>query len=135
MNAPQGNRSDNRTTTPEITSLGWSFLMKSRKMPYFCPISRKIPTPTLSKLGWEHGAGNRNRTGTDFTPRDFKSLVSTYSTMPAGWLQYMVAYFFTSVKRKPIDPFPLFMPYTVSFRPFSAQKSTVPSFSKFVPEI
>ena len=29
------------------------------------------------------GAGNRNRTGTDFTPRDFKSLVSTYSTMPA----------------------------------------------------
>ena len=31
------------------------------------------------------GAGNRNRTGTDFTPRDFKSLVSTYSTMPA-WL-------------------------------------------------
>ena len=30
------------------------------------------------------GAGNRNRTGTDFTPRDFKSLVSTYSTMPAN---------------------------------------------------
>ena len=31
------------------------------------------------------GAGNRNRTGTDFTPRDFKSLVSTYSTMPASF--------------------------------------------------
>ena len=30
------------------------------------------------------GAGNRTRTGTDFTPRDFKSLVSTYSTMPAS---------------------------------------------------
>ena len=30
------------------------------------------------------GAGNRNRTGTRFTARDFKSLVSTYSTMPAG---------------------------------------------------
>ena len=29
------------------------------------------------------GAGNRNRTGTRFTARDFKSLVSTYSTMPA----------------------------------------------------
>ena len=31
------------------------------------------------------GAGNRNRTGTEFTPRDFKSLVSTYSTMPASF--------------------------------------------------
>ena len=31
------------------------------------------------------GAGNRNRTGTLFTARDFKSLVSTYSTMPASF--------------------------------------------------
>ena len=31
------------------------------------------------------GAGNRNRTGTLFTGRDFKSLVSTYSTMPASF--------------------------------------------------
>ena len=46
-------------------------------------IRKKNPTLTLSKSGWERGAGNRNRTGTDFTPRDFKSLVSTYSTMPA----------------------------------------------------
>ena len=30
------------------------------------------------------GAGNRNRTGTLFTARDFKSLVSTYSTIPAA---------------------------------------------------
>ena len=29
------------------------------------------------------GAGDRTRTGTDFTPRDFKSLVSAYSTTPA----------------------------------------------------
>ena len=29
------------------------------------------------------GAADRNRTGTDFTPRDFKSLVSTYSTTAA----------------------------------------------------
>ena len=29
------------------------------------------------------GAADRNRTGTDFTPRDFKSLVSTYSTTTA----------------------------------------------------
>ena len=39
------------------------------------------------------GAGNRNRTGTDFTPRDFKSLVSTYSTMPAC----MVIFAFTEI--------------------------------------
>ncbi len=30
------------------------------------------------------GAADRNRTGTDFTPRDFKSLVSTYSTTAAN---------------------------------------------------
>lgn len=29
------------------------------------------------------GAGSRTRTGTGLPPRDFKSLVSTYSTMPA----------------------------------------------------
>ena len=29
------------------------------------------------------GAADRDRTGTDFTPRDFKSLVSTCSTIPA----------------------------------------------------
>ena len=44
---------------------------------------RKNPTLTLSKLGWERGAADRTRTGTDFTPRDFKSLVSTYSTTAA----------------------------------------------------
>ena len=43
------------------------------------------------------GAGNRNRTGTRFTARDFKSLVSTYSTMPA-WNADIVAHFFASVK-------------------------------------
>ena len=31
------------------------------------------------------GAGNRTRTGTLFTARDFKSLVSTDFTMPAGY--------------------------------------------------
>ena len=30
------------------------------------------------------GAGDRDRTGTDFTPRDFKSLVSACSTTPAA---------------------------------------------------
>ena len=30
-----------------------------------------------------HGAADRGRTGTDFTPRDFKSLVSAYSTTAA----------------------------------------------------
>ena len=41
----------------------------------------------LSRIpGWGCGiigAADRNRTGTDFTPRDFKSLVSTYSTTAA----------------------------------------------------
>ena len=47
-------------------------------------LRRKINAQT--PMGPVHlfGAGNRNRTGTDFTPRDFKSLVSTYSTMPAS---------------------------------------------------
>ena len=35
------------------------------------------------------GAADRNRTGTDFTPRDFKSLVSTYSTTAAYYLIMM----------------------------------------------
>ena len=34
------------------------------------------------------GAGDRTRTGTDFTPRDFKSLVSAYSTTPAKDMNY-----------------------------------------------
>ena len=42
-------------------------------------------------LSFLFGAGNRNRTGTDFTPRDFKSLVSTYSTMPADIEFYVPA--------------------------------------------
>ena len=33
------------------------------------------------------GAADRNRTGTDFTPRDFKSLVSTYSTTTAYYIK------------------------------------------------
>ena len=44
-------------------------------------LQRKNPAPRMGSGFF--GAGNRNRTGTDFTPRDFKSLVSTYSTMPA----------------------------------------------------
>ena len=37
-------------------------------------------------FGWRCliGAGNRDRTGTLFTARDFKSLVSACSTIPAG---------------------------------------------------
>ena len=34
-------------------------------------------------MNTRYGAGNRTRTGTLFTARDFKSLVSTYSTTPA----------------------------------------------------
>ena len=52
------------------------------------------------------GAADRNRTGTDFTPRDFKSLVSTYSTTAAYLLSDLV---FTcweiSVLCLPIPPF------------------------------
>ena len=59
------------------------FLVIYQKMRYFEPISRKIPTPTLSKLGWEHGAGDRARTGTMSPSRDFKSLASANSATPA----------------------------------------------------
>ena len=61
-------------------------------------IRKKNPTPTLSKSGWERGAGNRNRTGTDFTPRDFKSLVSTYSTMPASFRYRSIIFLFRQGK-------------------------------------
>ena len=46
------------------------------------------PVTKESRPHWgrdSFGAGNRNRTGTLFTARDFKSLVSTYSTMPASF--------------------------------------------------
>ena len=45
------------------------------------------------------GAGDRTRTGTSVTSRDFKSLVSTYSTTPAYCLQSILTYFPLSVKR------------------------------------
>ena len=44
------------------------------------------------------GAGNRTRTGTLFTARDFKSLVSTDFTMPAVVPMVMIAYFSYPVK-------------------------------------
>ena len=43
--------------------------------------------PIVSKLVSSFGAGNRTRTGTLLTARDFKSLVSTDFTMPAGYLE------------------------------------------------
>ena len=45
------------------------------------------------------GAGNRNRTGTLFTARDFKSLVSTYSTMPALFRYRSTNLYFRQGKR------------------------------------
>ena len=47
-----------------------------------------IKKRTVKSVGFENSpfAGNRNRTGTAFKlPRDFKSLVSTYSTIPADF--------------------------------------------------
>ena len=44
------------------------------------------------------GAADRDRTGTDFTPRDFKSLVSACSTTAAWRLTVMVSHFYSSVK-------------------------------------
>ena len=46
--------------------------------------------------GYLFGAGDRTRTGTSFTSRDFKSLVSTYSTTPATGS--MVSHFLLCVK-------------------------------------
>ncbi len=47
------------------------------------------------------GAGDRTRTGTSVTSRDFKSLVSTYSTTPAFLLeQYTITLFYFRQARK-----------------------------------
>ena len=52
------------------------------------------------------GAGNRTRTGTPVTARDFKSLVSTYSTTPACAEHNNIFCFFSQVLN--IRPFFLF---------------------------
>ena len=39
---------------------------------------------SLGLFGFQNGAGDRNRTGTGFTPRDFESRASTYFTTPAN---------------------------------------------------
>ncbi len=50
---------------------------------------RIVASPFLYKKrtlwGSFFGAENRTRTGTDFTPRDFKSLASAYSATSAFW--------------------------------------------------
>ena len=46
------------------------------------------------------GAGDRTRTGTSVTSRDFKSLVSTYSTTPAYFVCSILTHFSLSVKRR-----------------------------------
>ena len=46
-------------------------------------IRKKNPTPTLSKSGWERGAGDRTRTGTLSPAVDFESTTSTNSITPA----------------------------------------------------
>ena len=48
-------------------------------IPFICKLKYRIPQWGILYFG----AADRNRTGTDFTPRDFKSLVSTYSTTAA----------------------------------------------------
>ncbi len=50
------------------------------------------------------GAADRNRTGTDFTPRDFKSLVSTYSTTAAYifYYRYLLLNRVASLLRYPV---------------------------------
>ena len=48
----------------------------------------KSPKPIVLTVSDFCGAGNRTRTGTLFTARDFKSLVSTDFTMPAKALHH-----------------------------------------------
>ena len=50
-------------------------------------------------MGRFFGAADRNRTGTDFTPRDFKSLVSTYSTTAAYSVKYIISFSGSYVKK------------------------------------
>ena len=66
-----------RSSAPQ-ERLHSSFLHQPRK--------GRLHLPTKKHAGacFFVGAGGRARTGTDFTPRDFKSLVSANSTTPAG---------------------------------------------------
>ena len=87
-----------------VTGLDLHFLSpKGKKIIVWFPSSRKPATPHRGvafkwvrvRFPWipkyarplwgraYFGAGNRTRTGTLFTARDFKSLVSTYFTIPA----------------------------------------------------
>ena len=53
-------------------------------------------TQIVSKSTSSCGAGDRGRTGTDFTPRDFKSLASANSATPADAASgdgYIIYYF------------------------------------------
>lgn len=50
----------------------------------FSPTKRR-KSPENDSFQEIFGAGNRTRTGTLFMARDFKSLVSTDFTMPAGY--------------------------------------------------
>ncbi len=56
-------------------------------------------SPIGKRFGFEcFGAGDRTRTGTSVTSRDFKSLVSTYSTTPAYCVWTILTHFSLSVK-------------------------------------
>ena len=62
-------------------------------------IRKKNPTPTLSKSGWDCGAGGRARTGTVLPPVDFESTSSTNSNTPA-WCLLSIVYFTGKCKKK-----------------------------------
>ncbi len=64
------------------------------------------------------GAGNRTRTGTPVTARDFKSLVSTYSTMPA-WDYPTTFSFFRQVIPMPLCLHTFFVVFTQNAVDFS----------------
>ena len=61
------------------------------------PVQKINPIVNVSFTMGFIGAGDRTRTGTLFTARDFKSLVSTYSTTPAG-VEIIIAHFGCPVK-------------------------------------
>ncbi len=65
-----------------------------RRSPRFPESNLRFDSVAIAKAGprWGPafvGAADRNRTGTVFTPRDFKSLVSTYSTTTAYSFQFL----------------------------------------------
>lgn len=80
-----------RPDCPVCLAAGWPQSLPDRSR----QICRNKKRRSKNAFLLRRGAANRGRTGTEFLPRDFKSLVSAYSTIAA---RYCVYYFTTALQ-------------------------------------